>query len=415
VLARALDAAAMVFHPTNPAAPAGRASSSLCSQGWPARRPAAGRVEGRAARHRDSFDRALDACYDTLVAPEAWPAAFEAIARSAGATTCMFRRRTDEGAVLDLPMPESLHDLMRDYVREGYVGNDYRAKVGWPLVRGETVLIDHDIVPDEVRRTLPLMADLHVRHDLPWWAGVAFVVDGHPWVLSLLRNGRQGPFDHAEARHLAHLAPHFRRVISFSEKFALGGARASLGSLERLGTPALVLDRQGAVRLMNPTAEALLGPDLALVQRRLRVVHPPSDRALQDLIAALRQTGVCRTAPAAAPVSILRRGRRPLLVEAMPIAGLVADVFQSLAAILLVTDLETRSVPQEEALRAAFGLTPAEARLACHLAAGESLEAAAEALAIAKNTARIQLRAVFAKTGTARQGELIALLARLAR
>jgi DNA-binding CsgD family transcriptional regulator len=234
-------------------------------------------------------------------------------------------------------------------------------------------------------------------------------------VLSLLRNGRQGPFDHAEARELVRLAPHFRRVISFSEKFALGGARASLGSLERLGTPALVLDRQGAVRLMNPAAEALLGPHLSLVQRRLRAAHPPSDRALQDLIAALRQTGAGRTARVAAPVPIQRPGRRPLIVEAMPIAGLVADVFQSLAAILLVTDLEARPVPREDALRSAFGLTPAEARLACRLAAGESLEEAAEALAIAKNTARIQLRAVFAKTGTARQGELVALLVRLAR
>ena len=54
----------------------------------------------------DGFDRALEACYDTLVAPEMWPAAFDGIARAAGAVACMFRRRTDEGAVLDLPMPD---------------------------------------------------------------------------------------------------------------------------------------------------------------------------------------------------------------------------------------------------------------------------------------------------------------------
>ena len=252
--------------------------------------------------HLQGFDRALDASYDTLVVPETWPAAFDAIARAAGATTCMFRRRTDEGAVLDLPMPESLRAFMTDFVREGYAGNDYRAKVGWPLVRGETILIDHDIVPEAVRRSLPLMADLHVRHDLPWWAGMGFVVDGHPWCLSLLRNAREGPFDREEARLLARLAPHFRRVISFSEKFALGGAQASLRSLEHLGTPALVLDRYGTVRLLNPAAEALLGPDLRLVQRRLRAAHLPSDRALQDLIAALRQPGACRTARVAARV-----------------------------------------------------------------------------------------------------------------
>jgi DNA-binding CsgD family transcriptional regulator len=259
------------------------------------------------------------------------------------------------------------------------------------------------------------MADLHVRHDLPWWAGVAFVVDGHPWVLSLLRNSRQGPFDHAEARLLARLAPHFRRVISFSEKLALAGAGASLGALEHLGTPALLLDRNGMVRLTNPAAETLLGPDLALVQRRLRAAHCGSDRALQDLIAALRQPEACRTARVAAPVPILRPGKRPLLIEAMPIAGLVADVFQSLTAILLVTDLEARPMLPEDLLRTMFALTPAEARLACRLAAGSNLEEAAEALAIAKNTARMQLRAVFGKTRTRRQAELAALLARLGR
>ena len=110
-----------------------------------------------------------------------------------------------------------------------------------------------------------------------------------------------------------------------------------------------------------------------------------------------------------------REDRTPLIVEALPVAGLAADAFGRARAVLVITDLEARPVPPEDALRAAFGLTPAEARLARRLAGGESLDDAADALGIAKNTARIQLRAVFAKTGTARQGELIALLAHLAR
>jgi DNA-binding CsgD family transcriptional regulator len=59
----------------------------------------------------------------------------------------------------------------------------------------------------------------------------------------------------------------------------------------------------------------------------------------------------------------------------------------------------------------AVGLTPAEARLAGRLAAGDRPDEAAEALAMTKNTARIQLRVVLAVTGTGRQGELMALLA----
>jgi DNA-binding CsgD family transcriptional regulator len=100
-------------------------------------------------------------------------------------------------------------------------------------------------------------------------------------------------------------------------------------------------------------------------------------------------------------------------VEALPVAGLAADCFGQACVLLAITDLEARSPLPEALLRSAFGLTAAEARLAARLGAGERLEDAAGALGITKNTARVQLRAVFAKTGTSRQPELVALLARL--
>jgi DNA-binding CsgD family transcriptional regulator len=60
-----------------------------------------------------------------------------------------------------------------------------------------------------------------------------------------------------------------------------------------------------------------------------------------------------------------------------------------------------------------FGLTPAEARLASIMAEGANPEEAAEELHISRDTARNQLRAIFAKTTTHRQSELVALLSRL--
>jgi DNA-binding CsgD family transcriptional regulator len=60
-----------------------------------------------------------------------------------------------------------------------------------------------------------------------------------------------------------------------------------------------------------------------------------------------------------------------------------------------------------------FSLTPAEARLAALMVEGKSLEAAAEKLAVKRETARNQLKAIFAKTETNRQGQLVALLSSL--
>ena len=56
-------------------------------------------------------------------------------------------------------------------------------------------------------------------------------------------------------------------------------------------------------------------------------------------------------------------------------------------------------------------MTAAEARLAVHLAAGEGLDEAADALGVALETVRSQLKAIFGKTDTRRQGELLRKLA----
>jgi DNA-binding CsgD family transcriptional regulator len=65
---------------------------------------------------------------------------------------------------------------------------------------------------------------------------------------------------------------------------------------------------------------------------------------------------------------------------------------------------------QPAALERLFHLTPAEARLASFLANGVSVEDAAAQLGVTRNTVRTQLQAVFAKTRTNRQGDLIRLI-----
>jgi DNA-binding CsgD family transcriptional regulator len=61
-------------------------------------------------------------------------------------------------------------------------------------------------------------------------------------------------------------------------------------------------------------------------------------------------------------------------------------------------------------LKCHFGLTPAEARLALHLVAGETLRSADAKLGITYETARTHLKSIFSKTGTCRQAELVVVL-----
>jgi DNA-binding CsgD family transcriptional regulator len=68
------------------------------------------------------------------------------------------------------------------------------------------------------------------------------------------------------------------------------------------------------------------------------------------------------------------------------------------------------ALPEAVRLRAEFGLTKAEARLALCLARGWSLATAAEAFDVKLTTIRSQLQQVFSKTGTSRQAEFVAML-----
>ena len=61
-------------------------------------------------------------------------------------------------------------------------------------------------------------------------------------------------------------------------------------------------------------------------------------------------------------------------------------------------------------LRCHFGLTPAEARLALHLVAGETLRSAAVKLGISYETTRSSLKNIFRKTKTCRQPELLIVI-----
>jgi DNA-binding CsgD family transcriptional regulator len=64
-------------------------------------------------------------------------------------------------------------------------------------------------------------------------------------------------------------------------------------------------------------------------------------------------------------------------------------------------------------LRCHFGLRPAEARLALHFVAGETLRSPEVKLSITYETARTHLRNIFNETGTSRQAELVVVLTAL--
>jgi DNA-binding CsgD family transcriptional regulator len=98
-----------------------------------------------------------------------------------------------------------------------------------------------------------------------------------------------------------------------------------------------------------------------------------------------------------------------LLLTAAPFLAQDAPPGQSPRAVVMVRDPEAHRLPCD-ALRQLFGLTPAEAGVAQALAHGDALEKIAVDLDISLHTVKTHLQKLFRKTGTRRQGELVALL-----
>jgi DNA-binding CsgD family transcriptional regulator len=91
------------------------------------------------------------------------------------------------------------------------------------------------------------------------------------------------------------------------------------------------------------------------------------------------------------------------------------DLTEHPAVVVLVADPDPDAGRDEKTLQSVLGLSRAESRLACVLLEVGSLAAASRRLGVTHNTARSQLRSIFAKTHVHSQVELARVLCALDR
>jgi DNA-binding CsgD family transcriptional regulator len=360
-------------------------------------------------------ERALEACHDAILAPTRWPSALQSLGETFGAASCMFYEHDREHSPAPAPMSEG-HVAFADrltrnqaHAPDPHVGpylqkcNSFR-RAGWASV------LEHDLSTEEERCTIPFYQETARPEKREWMGGAFFSVEGRNWCLPVFRGS--DPFTREHARRLARVGPYLAKIVSLAQKFAAFDLTSKLSALERVSSAAIVIDATGRARQMNAPAQDLLGDDFNLVQGRPAAHDSASNRRLQQLVSA-----ALHTAPGGAqsyPPIVVDRDEAPwLLVEAMPVTAFGSDLFSSGRVILLLTDLRSPLRPDSIQLCAAFGLTAAEAKLAARLASGLGIDAVAASIGVSRETARTQLKAVFAKTSTRRQAELAGLLARL--
>jgi DNA-binding CsgD family transcriptional regulator len=242
--------------------------------------------------------------------------------------------------------------------------------------------------------------------------------------LSLQRRPGQPYYEAAELDAFNRtFIPHVQRAVRIRAELKRLAQREGLTSLvlDRLRIPMLVLDDLGTVLKTNAGAEALMRRLPRQLQVRQGRLHPQGIDAAQ--FERLLQSATGRHGPAEAGGAWLKYAQEDgkeghamqcLVLPVPPQASALNPWVRPLALVLLrPLDPQHRLEPQPSLMRQLFDLTLAETRIAMALCQGDTPTDIAQRQGVSVNTVRTHLRAIFAKTGTTRQTDLLRLLSSL--
>ena len=174
----------------------------------------------------------------------------------------------------------------------------------------------------------------------------------------------------------------------------------------------MIVDARARVLFANRAAESLCsqGESLRIVSGTVRAgtLHDSLrlQAAIDHVLDRCTQGGHLEPLPV---VPLKRDSGRPLMIMVHPLEAL-GDHEGDAAAVLHLFDPERDLTGAIRPICQFYGLSAVETKLVHWLALGHSLCEAAEQLHLKEQTARSYLKRIFGKTGTNRQGELVALV-----
>ena len=269
-------------------------------------------------------------------------------------------------------------------------------------------LSDLDVLAPEEIDTEPLYQDFLIPRGYGSGTATAVMVpSGDSVIVHCERSQAEGAFAFETLAALDDLRPHLARAALLSARLEMERIATTTRTLELLGLPAAVLGSGGRLLSANAGLTALMPHTLSDQPSRLAVVNASADRLLREALGAAGRAGPVPVRSIPIPA---QDERPPVILHLVPVRGAAHDVFARARAVLVATPVVAREVPDAEVVQGLFDLTPAEARLAALIAAGDAPVPAAAKLGITPSTARSVLKRVFQKTGVSRQAELVGLL-----
>ena len=233
--------------------------------------------------------------------------------------------------------------------------------------------------------------------------------------IGFFRSSKYDHVDKNEIKLMEKLWPHLasavrvRRAISASTKHL----EPIIQALTLINQPAFIVNDEGKVHMMNSLAETELERHggLKLSLERLVSYFPDDQPNLVKLLNnALAVSRGDQTFLERSDLQLRREFPQPnMRIVVQPLAATSSFMARKQGWVLLMTKSENeRRDNQIERLVNEYQLTQAEVAVAMAMADGVRVIDYAKQKGVSVNTVRYQLRAIFEKTGTSRQPELIA-------
>jgi DNA-binding CsgD family transcriptional regulator len=356
------------------------------------------------------LDRLVDRIYEAAAISEFWPAVLDDIARFTESDSASFHSVRDHTVrAIGTPAANWLIEEFRPFaqtiVNTRTTRGRGRAEFGF--------LTDFDLfTPEELARE-PFYRDFLYPRGFGWFAGTTFdVPNGEAIHLGIGRRRARGPFEQKYVTHLDGLRSHLARATLLTARLEMERAKGMTAALELLGLPAAVLNDRHRLVTANAPMQGLIPGVFEDRHERFCVVDGNAQPLFAGAMAELARPGAdasVRSIPVAA-----RDEQPPYILHLVPVRRAARDIFARAVAILVVTPVARALVPSAAVVKGLFDLTPAEARVACGIGEARTIEALATQLGVSRETVRVQLKAVLAKTGLHRQAELASLLSGLA-
>ena len=356
----------------------------------------------------DRFSQILDKLYEAALNPDGWESCLEAIRHElqGNYVSLIVRTVTAEDSGLIVSVSQSKRALE--------VNTPNLNVSPFTGVQPDRLVTNGDVIADADWRASAYYRDWCAPHDVYHvMAADIGTREGEVYGFRATRSEQSPPFSTADKELGRRLIPHIKRALNLYLSIHQDRKVLSLygRAMAQLLVGVVVLDKDCNVIECNPAAKSILDMQdgLRVAGNQLEATYANDNRKLQRMVKdALNQQAGPKVALTEA-LSISRPSGQ--LAWGVVVQSISPDQWtegkQRPAVAVFVRDSEGKTQPPVKLAQQLFQLTPAETMLAIQLANGMSLEEAAEALNIRRNTARAHLRSIFSKTGVRRQMELV--------